>query len=57
MSDMGVKYDTGAATKGMAEGNPQELENVHDPGRQGTEVRRPARRHPHRTGGGGSHGC
>jgi hypothetical protein len=28
----------------MAEGNPADLEALHDPGREGTEVRRPRRR-------------
>jgi hypothetical protein len=40
MTDMGVSFDDKKATQGMAEGNPEVLSNVHDPGREGTKVSR-----------------
>ena len=38
MTDIGVNFDDKKATQGMAEGNPEALQNVHDPGREGTKV-------------------
>lgn len=45
MSDMGIKYDQDIATKGMSEGKVEVLENLHDPGRQGTEDAQKAHAH------------
>lgn len=39
MTDMGIPFKLDEATKGMAEGDPKALGELHDPGRQGTKVK------------------
>jgi hypothetical protein len=38
MADMGLRYDMEVAAKGEEQGNVEILKDLHDPGRQGTEV-------------------
>jgi hypothetical protein len=39
MADMGLKYEMAEAVKGEEQGNVEILKDLHDPGRQGTDVR------------------
>ena len=47
MTDMGMKYDTKAATEGMAEGDTAQLKDLHSPGPDGTPEA--AKAHAHAT--------
>jgi hypothetical protein len=45
MADLSVPFVDEVATKGMEEGNAEMLEQLHDPGRDGTEEAQKAHAH------------